>query len=65
MNECQTLRFCPQCGAADVTTREVSPNHIVELCCPHCGIIADLLWRDQILVGTCAPHDPDSDAEAW
>ncbi|MGB9106505.1 MAG: hypothetical protein WCC59_17255 [Terriglobales bacterium] len=64
MNGCE-IRFCPQCGVDGVGTREITPNHILELYCPDCGFIATLLWREHDLVGTAAAHDPDSDAEAW
>ena len=59
------LKFCPECGAEGVVIREVTPNHIRELYCPHCGTLAVLLWEDHALVGTTATHDPDSDTEAW
>lgn len=64
MNESQ-VKFCPQCGADDLATREITPNHVLELYCPHCGILAVLLWQDHALVGHTATHDPDSDAESW
>jgi len=59
------MKFCPQCGADDLVTREITPNHILELYCPHCGVVAILLWRDDELIGTTAMHDPDSDSESW
>jgi len=59
------IKFCPQCGAGDPATREITPNHVLELYCPHCGVIAILLWFDRALVGTTAEHDPDSDSESW
>ncbi len=59
------MRFCPECGAEGVATKEVTPNHIVELYCPHCGALTLLLWQDHALIGTTTTHDPDSDAEAW
>jgi hypothetical protein len=59
------IKFCPGCGAKGVATREITPNHIVELYCPHCGVLAILLWRDRELIGTTATHDPDSDTESW
>jgi hypothetical protein len=59
------IKFCPECGADGVVTKEVTPNHIIELYCPHCGILTLLLWQDHALIGTAASHDPDSDAEAW
>ena len=37
------IKFCPGCGAKGVATREITPNHIVELYCPHCGVLAILL----------------------
>jgi hypothetical protein len=64
MNELH-IKFCPECGAEGVVTREVTPNHIIELYCPHCGILTLLLWQDHDVIGTTAAHDPDSDAEAW
>jgi hypothetical protein len=59
------IKFCPQCGACDLATREITPNHILELYCPHCGVIAILLWCDHELIGHAAVHDLDSDSEAW
>ncbi len=59
------IKFCPQCGAEGIVTREITPNHVLELYCPHCGSIAEVLWGDRPLVGTTATHDPDSDSEAW
>ena len=59
------IQFCPECGGDGVVTREVTPNHIIELYCPHCGFLTMLLWQDRALIGTAASHDPDSDAEAW
>jgi hypothetical protein len=38
MNGCE-IRFCPQCGTDGVGTREITPNHILELHCPHCGFM--------------------------
>lgn len=64
MNGCR-VKFCPQCGADDLATREITLNHVLELYCPDCGVIAVLLCRDHSLIGTTAAHDPDSDAEAW
>jgi Zn finger protein HypA/HybF involved in hydrogenase expression len=61
----EEIKFCPQCGGNDLATREITPNHILELYCPHCGAIAMLLWFDRALVGSTAEHDPDSDAESW
>lgn len=58
-------KFCPQCGAADVTTSEITPNHVLEMHCPHCGVVVVLLWEEHDLVGHTAPHDPDSDCESW
>jgi hypothetical protein len=37
------IKFCPECGANGVVTREITPNHILELYCPHCGVLAILL----------------------
>jgi hypothetical protein len=37
------IKFCPGCGANGVATREITPNHILELYCPHCGVLAILL----------------------
>lgn len=59
------VKYCPQCGAGDLAKREITPNHILELYCPHCGVIAIMLWFDRTLVGTTAEHDPDSDSESW
>jgi len=59
------IKFCPRCGDDDVAIRQMTPNHVIELYCPHCGGIAILLWQDQDLVGTAAVHDPDSDTESW
>lgn len=59
------MRFCPQCGAEGVVTREITPNHVLELSCPHCGAMAEVLWGDCALVGANMTHDPDSDSEAW
>jgi hypothetical protein len=59
------IKFCPECGANGVETREITPSHILELYCPHCGVLAILLWRDRELICTTATHDPDSDSEAW
>lgn len=59
------IKFCPECGANTVVTREVAPSHVIELYCPHCGRLTLLLWQDHALVGTRAVHDPDSDSEAW
>jgi predicted RNA-binding Zn-ribbon protein involved in translation (DUF1610 family) len=59
------LNFCPQCGATGVVTKEITPNHVLELSCPHCGVKAEILWVDRALVGANATHDPDSDSEAW
>jgi len=64
MNASQ-MKFCPQCGADDLVTREITPNHILELYCPHCGAVAIMLWHDDELIGTTATHDPDSDSEPW
>jgi hypothetical protein len=64
MNGCE-LKFCPRCGADQATSREVTPNHIVELYCAHCGETVLLLWEEQALVGTAVTHDPDSDSESW
>jgi len=59
------VKFCPKCGAGDLATREITPNHVLELYCPHCGVIAVMLWFDRALVGTKVEHDPDSDTESW
>lgn len=59
------IKFCLQCGAEGVVTREVTPNHVIELYCPHCGVLAELLWGDRTMIGTNTEHDPDSDSEAW
>jgi len=59
------VKYCVQCGAENVVAREITPSHIYELYCPHCGLGAILLWRDHSLVGTVVTHDPDSDSEAW
>ena len=59
------MKFCPQCGAEGVVAKEITPNHVVELSCPHCGARADILWGDSTLVGANAVHDPDSDSESW
>jgi len=64
MSSCE-IRFCPQCGAKELATREITPSHILELYCPHCGILALLLWQEHELIGTTAAHDPDSDTESW
>lgn len=64
MDGCE-IKFCPQCGADGVVTKQITPNHVLELYCPDCGAIAILLWREHALVGTLATHDPDSDTEAW
>jgi hypothetical protein len=64
MNQAE-IKFCPECGAEGVITREITPNHILELICPHCGTSALLLWQEHDLVGATAAHDPDSDTEAW
>ncbi len=64
MNRCE-IRFCPQCGADGVGTREITPSYFFELCCPHCGFIATLQRQEHELVGTTAARDPDSDTEAW
>ena len=64
MNGCE-IKFCPGCGADGIATREITPNHVLEVCCPHCGVIAVLLWLEHALIGTSAMHDPDSDSEAW
>ena len=58
------IKFCPQCGAEGVATSEVTPNHVLELYCPHCGAMAELLWGDRTLIGTEATRDPNSDSEA-
>jgi hypothetical protein len=58
-------KFCLQCGGEGVVTREITPNHVIEMYCPHCGILAELLWGDRTVIGTNAEHDPDSDSEAW
>jgi len=58
------IKFCLQCGA-EVVVNEVTPNHIVELYCPHCGSNAEVLLKPRILIGTNAAHDPDSDFEPW
>jgi ribosomal protein S27AE len=59
------IKFCPQCGTSDLATREVVPNLVVEMYCPHCGVISLLLLCEQELVGHTATHDPDSDFESW
>jgi Zn finger protein HypA/HybF involved in hydrogenase expression len=59
------IKFCPQCGAGDLATKEITPNHILELYCPHCGSISVMLWFDRALVGRTVEHDPDSDTESW
>ena len=38
------IKFCPECGLEGVLIKEVTPNHVVELYCPHCGEVALLLW---------------------
>jgi ribosomal protein S27AE len=64
MNDIQT-KFCPQCGADDVTATEITPSHVQELHCPRCGITAVLLWEEHELAGHTASHDPNSDNESW
>jgi predicted RNA-binding Zn-ribbon protein involved in translation (DUF1610 family) len=59
------IKFCPQCGADNVTISKVTPSHILELYCPHCGLLTLLLCEDHALIGTNVSHDPDSDAESW
>lgn len=59
------VKYCPQCGAADVVPREITPSHIVELYCRHCGMLAVLFRQEQELVGSAVVHDPDSDSESW
>ena len=59
------IKFCPECGLEGVLIKEVTPNHVVELYCPHCGEVALLLWQDHELIGTTAAHDPDGDSESW
>jgi len=59
------IQFCPQCGKDSVTVREITASHMVELYCPHCGILAVLIPQEQELVGTSVTHDPDSDSEPW
>lgn len=60
-----SIKFCPQCGADNVVIHEVSPTHILELYCPHCGILTLLLWQENALIGANVSHDPDSDTESW
>jgi len=64
MNQ-EEIKFCPQCGARDLATREITPSRVLELYCLHCGNVATLLWSDHDLVGSTAQHDPDSDSESW
>jgi hypothetical protein len=59
------VKFCPQCGADNVVINKVNPSHILELYCPHCGVLTLLLLEDHALIGTNVSHDPDSDAESW
>ena len=59
------MRFCMQCGFEGAIAKEITPNHVLELSCPQCGLRAEVLWVDQALVGATATHDPDSDSEAW
>jgi len=65
VNGSSEVKFCPQCGSDGVAAREITPSHIVEVYCPHCGALAVLFWQDHELVGSVATHDPDSDSEAW
>jgi len=64
MNQSE-IKFCPQCGAGDLATTEITPSHVLELYCPHCGASAILLWSEHDLVGSTAQRDPDSDSESW
>jgi hypothetical protein len=64
MSESET-KFCPHCGAQQITSKEITPNHVRELYCSHCGANILVLWQEQNVVGTTATHDPDSDSEPW
>ena len=63
------IKFCVQCGIEGLVTREITPNHVLELYCPHCGVLAVLLWGDSTLIdrkiGVFSMHDPNSDSESW
>ncbi len=61
----EDAKYCIQCGREGIVTREITPNHVFEMYCPHCGVLAELLWGARRLVGTNMEHDPDSDSEAW
>lgn len=64
MNQ-EEIKFCPQCGAGNLATREITPSRVLELYCLNCGNVATLLWSNHDLVGCTAQHDPDSDSESW
>ena len=65
MSGSSEFKFCPQCGADGVAAREITSSRIVELYCPHCGILAVVLCQDHEMVGSAVTHDPDSDSESW
>jgi hypothetical protein len=59
------IKFCPQCGAHDLATREITPSRVFELYCANCGNVTTLVWSNHDLVGCTAQPDPDSDSESW
>jgi hypothetical protein len=64
MTACE-VKFCSQCGKGDLAAQNITPNHMVEVYCPHCGLLTVLVLLEHELVGHAVVHDPDSDSESW